>query len=224
MLAPVRPCRAGTEDPEAHGRPRVSPCWSVNSRRVVTKWPVPRPVCFSGETDSMTEDTLSRSPRTRGRAYSCSQLVATTDVKPASSSTREELSWPEGRPDASARRLSSAPPRLRAVAPHDPGLEHGGRGDHAGEAVGPGRLVVGVDGVLVAHGVDPVPDHGLVDLVAGLRWAVRWACPRRPAGGPGTRRRRRRLRSPAGHRLTALTGPPGSCPGRPWPRSRAGSR
>ena len=62
-----------------------SPCWSVNSRRVVTKWPSPSPVCFSGDTDSMTEVTLSRSPSTRGRTYSWSQLVATTDVNPASS-------------------------------------------------------------------------------------------------------------------------------------------
>ena len=44
------------------------------------------------------------------------------------------------------------------------------------EAVGPGRRLVDVDGVLVAHGVDPVPDHGLVDLVAGLHG--------RPAGLP----------------------------------------
>jgi hypothetical protein len=43
-----------------------------------------------------------------------------------------------------------------------------GGGHDAREAVGSGRLLVHVDGILVAHGVDPVPDHGLVDLVACL--------------------------------------------------------
>ena len=48
-------------------------------------------VCFSGETDSITDDTASWSPSTMGRKYSCSQLVATTDVKPASSNTPKTL-------------------------------------------------------------------------------------------------------------------------------------
>ena len=47
-----------------------SPCWSVNSSRVVTKCPSPNPVCFSGDTESMTEVTVSRSPSTMGRTYS----------------------------------------------------------------------------------------------------------------------------------------------------------
>ena len=41
----------------------------------------------------------------------------------------------------------------------------------------PGRLVGDVDRVLVAHGLDPVPDHGLVDRVAATGRA-------RPATGP----------------------------------------
>ena len=44
-----------------------SPCWSVNSRRVVMKWPTPRPVAFSDDTASMTELTSRWSPGTRGR-------------------------------------------------------------------------------------------------------------------------------------------------------------
>lgn len=78
-----------------------SPCWSVNSRRVVTKCPTPSPVCFSGETESMIEDTVSRSPSTRGRVYSWSQLVATTEVKPASLNTSNISSCAEAPPEAS---------------------------------------------------------------------------------------------------------------------------
>ena len=36
--------------------------------------------------DSITERTTNRSPTTRGRPYCCSQLVATTEVNPSSSS------------------------------------------------------------------------------------------------------------------------------------------
>src|SRR5580658_9979396 len=63
------------------------PAWSVKLRRVVMKWPTPRAVFFSGETDSMEEEALNRSPRTTGRRYCCSQSVATTEVKPPSSRT-----------------------------------------------------------------------------------------------------------------------------------------
>ena len=83
--------------------------------------------------------------------------------------------------------------------------------------------VVDVDGVLVAHGVDPVADHGLVDLVgASMGGPPGWPSKACSALGQEARRRRRDL-VPASRR-TALTAPPGSCPGRPWPRSRAGSR
>src|SRR5580704_1246281 len=41
--------------------------WSVYSSRWVTKCPVPRPVAFSVETESMTEVHVRRSPGTRGR-------------------------------------------------------------------------------------------------------------------------------------------------------------
>ena len=86
-----------------------SPCWSVNSRRVVTKCPTPSPVCFSGETESMIDDTVSRSPSTRGRAYSWSQLVATTEVKPASLNTSNICSLRRGRPRRLFRGLPGPP-------------------------------------------------------------------------------------------------------------------
>ena len=87
-----------------------SPCWSVNSSRVVTKWPSPSPVCFSGETESMTEDTVSRSPSTMGRAYSWSQFVATTEVNPAALKTSKISSWVRQLARRVARRPSKLPP------------------------------------------------------------------------------------------------------------------
>ena len=44
-----------------------SPCWSVNSKRVVMKWPIPSPVDFSPDTASMTELASTWSPGTSGR-------------------------------------------------------------------------------------------------------------------------------------------------------------
>ena len=41
-------------------------------------------------------------------------------------------------------------------------MEHRGRGDDAFKTVGTGDRLVDVDRVLVPHGFDPVPDHGLV--------------------------------------------------------------
>ena len=156
----------------------------------MTKWPTPRPVCFSAETDSIEEETLSRSPRTRGRRYSCSQLVATTEVKPPSSRRCMSSSAGLEPSQGSARGAGLGQLGGGLVAAHDPGLEHGGRGDDPGEPVGPGRGVVQVDGVLVPHGLDPVADHGLVDGVGALGRGAHRRDPRRPAGGPGSRPRR----------------------------------
>ncbi len=102
-----------------------SPCWSVNSSRVVTKWPSPSPVCFSGDTESMTEVTVSRSPSTMGRTYSWSQFVATTDVNPASLKTSNIASWAESSPSAS-----------RAPFQLPPGCEGRPRMTHAWSMVG----------------------------------------------------------------------------------------
>ena len=59
---------------------------ATKSNRVVTKRPVPSPVRFGSEIASITERDSTRSPTTSGRAYCCSQLVATTEVSPSSSS------------------------------------------------------------------------------------------------------------------------------------------
>ena len=71
--------------------PTSSPSWSRYSVRVVTKCPTPSPVAFSSETLSMNAVVVDRSPGTSSRRYSCSQLVATTEVNPASSSRFSRL-------------------------------------------------------------------------------------------------------------------------------------
>jgi hypothetical protein len=53
---------------------------------------MPSPVCFSSDTDSIVEVTVISSPGRRSRTYSCSQLVATTDVKPWASRSRSRSS------------------------------------------------------------------------------------------------------------------------------------
>jgi hypothetical protein len=53
--------------------------------RVVTKYPVPSFVVLRSDTDSITASKVTSSPGRRGRRYSCSQSVATTEVQPASS-------------------------------------------------------------------------------------------------------------------------------------------
>jgi hypothetical protein len=65
---------------------------------VVTKWPTPSAVAFSGETDSMVLVTDRWSPGRRSRAYSCSQLVATTEVNPLESSSPISSSCAEPAP------------------------------------------------------------------------------------------------------------------------------
>ena len=50
-------------------------------------------------------------------------------------------------------------------AAHDPGLQHGGRGDDLVVSRGARRLVGHVHRVVIAHGLDPVPDHRRVDRV-----------------------------------------------------------
>ena len=66
--------------------PTSSPSMVRYSTRVVTKCPTPSPVAFSSETASMIVVVSRWSPGWRYRAYSCSQLVATTEVKPPRSS------------------------------------------------------------------------------------------------------------------------------------------
>ncbi len=64
-------------------------------------------------------------------------------------------------------------PHLRRVVarhlvgkgPHDPDLKHLSGSDDAVTAGGAGSVVVEVDGVGIAHGLGPMPDHGDVDLV-----------------------------------------------------------
>lgn len=56
------------------------------SVRVVTKYPAPSLVVLRDETDSITVSKATSSPGRSGRAYSCSQSVATTAVQPAPSS------------------------------------------------------------------------------------------------------------------------------------------
>ncbi len=66
------------------------PAWT--SMRVVTKWPVPNLVVLRGDTDSMTASKVIASPGRSGRRYSCSQSVATTEVKPAPSRSAKSSS------------------------------------------------------------------------------------------------------------------------------------
>ena len=121
----------------------------------------------------------------------------------------------------------------RTQTPHDPGLQHGGRGDRLVVAGGACRVVGDVHRVVVAHRLDPVPDHRHVDRVG--RQARRTGrlpdeCRQRGA----VVRERRQLLEPrrhravtsvvTRHRVAALTALPASSPGRPWPRSRAAPR
>ena len=73
--------------------PTSSPSAVRYSTRVVTKCPAPKPVSFSSDTDSMIVVVERWSPRWTSRAYSCSQFVATTDVKPSPSSSPISSSW-----------------------------------------------------------------------------------------------------------------------------------
>src|SRR5690606_36781148 len=68
------------------------------SIRVVTKYPTPSFVVFWADTDSVTASKAMSSPRHRGRAYSCSQSVATTAAQPASSRSRSRSSNASVRP------------------------------------------------------------------------------------------------------------------------------
>ncbi|CCB75705.1 protein of unknown function [Streptantibioticus cattleyicolor NRRL 8057 = DSM 46488] len=69
---------------------------------------MPSFVVLRGETDSTTASKAIRSPVRSGRRYSCSQSVATTEVKPAASSSR--------------RRASKGP--ARSVCPVSPAMVH----------------------------------------------------------------------------------------------------
>ena len=55
---------------------------------------------------------------------------------------------------------------VAAEAHHRPHLDHRGRCDDARMACRLGRRLVDVDLILVAHGVDPVPDHRLVHRIS----------------------------------------------------------
>ena len=200
-----------------------SPCWSVKSRRVVTKWPSPRPVRLLGR---HRLDHRRRGQPVAEHERPCVLLVAVGGHHRGEAGRVEQRrrarSWAVGA-SASARSDGQRAPRRRGgpVAAHDPGLEHRRRGHHPGEAVGPGRRR------------------------RRRRPGSRRPSPR-PSGGswPGSPRRRRR-RGPEGwpelrqlleeiaviassaraaRTGRRLTGPPASCRGPPWPRSRAGPR
>ena len=85
----------------------ASPCWSLKSIRVVTKWPSPSAVCFSDDTSSTIDCNDRRSPMMSGRKYSCSQFVATTEVNPAPSNNARSLSWGELSSTEFSARMSS---------------------------------------------------------------------------------------------------------------------
>ena len=115
-----------------------------------------------------------------------------------------------------------------AQAAHDPGLQHGGRGDELVVSRGARRLVGHVHRVVIAHRLDPVPDHRDVHRVGRqVRRTGRLPDQRGQLGAVVRERRqlleplRRRRRSGA---AAAVTAPPGSSPAPPWPRSRAAPR
>ena len=120
-----------------------------------------------------------------------------------------------------------------AQAPHDPGLQHGGRGDQLVVAGGARRVVGHVHRVVVAHRLDPVPDHRHVHrvgrqvrragrlpdqrgqlgaVVRERRQLLEALRRRRPQSQPGTRHRAPRVMpSPAVatiSRCTSFTPPP----------------
>ncbi len=107
--------------------------------------------------------------------------------------------------------------------PHDPHLQHGGRGDDPREPGLACRRLVHVDRVVVAHGFDPVPDHGQVDGVLapgdrsrgetheGLQLLVEALVGGVRCGGRAAHRDARFMPSPAVARIsrcTSLTPPP----------------
>ena len=113
----------------------------------------------------MTVVILISSPRRSSRTYSCSSFVATTPTKPASARIASSLAM--GVSGVAPAAAASGP-----VADHEPGRQHRRRGDDALTAGVTGGLLVDVDGVLVAHRLDEVADHRLVDgvlSVAGRR-------------------------------------------------------
>ena len=59
--------------------------------RLVTKWPTPRPVCFSSLTSSRVSVLCTISPGRSGRANSSSEFTATVDVKPCAVENRQGL-------------------------------------------------------------------------------------------------------------------------------------
>ena len=158
-----------------------SPSWSVKSSRLVTKWPRPRPVCLLRRDRVDDGGDLELVAGDQG---SLVVLVAVGGHHRGEAGVVEQLHQPVGR--AVAWRGAGRPGRLGLQAgpqaPHDPGLEHGGRGDDAGEAGVLGGLVVDVDRVVVPHGLHPVADHRLVDRVGPAGGVHRPTGPRTPAG------------------------------------------
>src|SRR5690606_28233869 len=146
-------------------RKRCVPTRSPATRtsiRVVTKYPAPSFVVFRADTDSVTASKAMSSPGRRGRAYSCSQSVATTAVQPASSRSRSRSSNASVRPvraavrPPAARRPHGLPPVVAGESSHRPHLQHGG---------GRNRVRARVRRVGVPHRLAPVPDHECVDRV-----------------------------------------------------------
>ena len=113
-----------------------------------------------------------------------------------------------------------------AQAAHDPGLQHGGRGDELVVSRGARRLVGHVHRVVIAHRLDPVPDHRDVHRVGRQVRRTGRLPDQRGQLGAVVRERRQLLEALRSRRWTAaaVTAPPGSSPAPPWPRSRAAPR
>ena len=176
--------------------PTSSPAWSRNSVRVVTKWPTPRPVAFSSDTPSMNEVVVRWSPGTSSRRYSCSVLVATTDVKPASSS-----------------RLSSRLCSVSSRGPWDFSPFMGQTWSMTAGATTPSRPD--------ATAASSSRYTGFVSPMASTQWRIigRLTGSSAATGGPTCRPSNSRSSS-----RNAISEPPGSCRGPSRPRSPAGSR
>ncbi len=139
-----------------------SPSWSRYSVRLVTKWPMPEPGLLLPRDRVDHRRHLEPVP---GHQRTLVVLVAVGGHdRGEPGPVQEGRDLVVGR----ARRLPAGAAggvfvQAGPQPPHDPGLQHGRRCDHAREPGGPGGVGVDVDRVEVPHRLHPVLDHGLVD-------------------------------------------------------------
>ena len=128
------------------------------------KWPAPRPVAFSPDTSSMIELASRWSP---GHQRTHVVLVAVGGHHGGEPGLVEQAHQVVAGRVGAHLAGGAGPVGLQrgTQSAHDPGLEHGGRGDDARKSGVTCRVVVDVHRVVVAHGLHPVPDHRQVDRI-----------------------------------------------------------